>query len=396
MGHAVGQDSSGAQSCWLLKYCRDGKCGVGAYFLPLSFRWLTQTLQANVFDGDVTTEWISNPVISGPQWLEFDLRDQYLVTQFALVVDGTTNTPASVVLQWYYESGERWISVGLPVFLERVEGGQVFSITPTLSQHWRLRILSTYVNDQGTGLGQASICKLHVNGPSMRSTAHAIEFDIISDGKWHTYYIPIFESFQGTFSQLRFRPMLPGTGVVGQGWEIDFLHIAQAPRIDRVQGCIDRHFFSEKEFMLQMGTVRAENIDRLVDDVLLIHETWFPPAGSVDAAHSTTFNCPRSGGKEILIEGDNFGETYLPSVTVGDRECQVTHHVSQNAIMCLIPPGNGAVVDVQVSDSVLPGLFHSGERNCCFIVPSLRNVIMSSIHPTRFFSLKITLSSKTD
>ncbi len=173
--------------------------------------------------------------------------------------------------------------------------------------------------------------------------------------------------------------MLPGTGVMGQGWEIDFLHVAQAPRIDRVQGCIDRHYFSEKEFLLQMGTVMAENIDRLVDDVLLTHETWFPPAGSVDATHSTTFNCPRSGGKKILIEGDNFGENnYLPSVTVGNMECQVTHHVSQNAIMCLIPPGNESVVHVRVSDSILPGLFHSGKRNCCcfIVVPSLRHIII--------------------
>ncbi len=261
----------------------------------------TETLQANAFDGDVKTEWVSNPITSGPQWLEFDLRDPYLVTQFALVVDGTAHTPASVVLQWYFESSNRWISVGLPVFLERVEGEQTFSITPTLSQHWRLRILSTYENDQGTGLGQASIYELHIDGPSIRSTAHAIEFDIIGDGRWHTYYIPIFESFQGAFSQLRFRPMLPGTGITGQGWEIDFLHINQAPRIDRVQGCIDRHIFSEKEFALQMGTVGAENISRLVDDVLLIHETWFPPAGSVDATYSTTFNCPRTGGKEIFI-----------------------------------------------------------------------------------------------
>ncbi len=91
-------------------------------FLLLSFRWLTQTLQANVFVGDITTEWISNPAMSGPQWLEFDLRDPHLITQFSIVVDGTTHTPASVALQWYYESGERWISVGGPVFLERVEG----------------------------------------------------------------------------------------------------------------------------------------------------------------------------------------------------------------------------------------------------------------------------------
>ncbi len=272
------------------------------------------------------------------------------------------NTPASVVLQWYYVSGKRWISVGFPVFLERIEGEQTFSITPTLSQHWRLRILSTYENDQGTGLGQVSIQELCVDGPSMRSTAHAIEFDIIGDGKWHTYYIRIFESFQGTFSQLRFRPMLPGTGIIGQGWEIDFLHVAQAPRIDRVQGCIDRHYFSEREFTHQMGTLRTENIDQKLDGVLLIHETWFPPAGSVDASYSTTFNCPRSGGKEILIEGDNFGENYPPSVTVGGRECQITQNISQNAVMCLIPPGNETAVNVQVSDSVLPGLFHSGEK----------------------------------
>ncbi len=364
-------------------------------FLPLHPVVNTDALQANVFDGDVTTAWTSNPVISGPQWLEFDLSAPYVVTKFGLVVDGTVNTPASVVLQWYYVSGKRWISVGFPVFLERIEGEQSFSITPTLSQYWRLRILSTHENDQGTGLGQVVIQELRLDGP-MRSTAHAIEFNTIGDGKWHTYYVPIFESFQGTLSQLRFRPTLPGTGIVGQGWEIDFLHVAQTPRIDRVQGCIDRHYLSEREFIHQMGTLRAENIDQNVDGVLTIHETWFPPAGSVDATYSTTLNCPRSGGKEILIEGANFGENYPPRVTVGGRECLITQNVSQNAITCLIPPGNEIfLVNVQVSDSVLPGLFHSGEK--MFTISSLQNIKSISLpHNMLSFIKQCTLLRLTE
>ncbi|GBG89632.1 hypothetical protein CBR_g49422 [Chara braunii] len=70
---------------------------------------------------------------------------------------------------------------------------------------------------------------------------------------------------------------------------------------------------------------------------------------------------PRAGSKVVIIRGQNFGTTdSFPIAKIGGIPCQITRWISDDVIRCVVPPGQGVHLTVQVTrgqDQPKEGLF---------------------------------------
>ena len=67
------------------------------------------------------------------------------------------------------------------------------------------------------------------------------------DGRFHIYYVPLFNKHHGNITQLRVHPVIEYGGVSpgrGQSFQIDFIKIAKAPTIFKVEGCVNKYYNS--------------------------------------------------------------------------------------------------------------------------------------------------------
>ncbi|KAG5190278.1 hypothetical protein JKP88DRAFT_299373 [Tribonema minus] len=327
----------------------------------------------HVLDGNLKTGWDSGVVAPDGAWLSIDLGAAYPVDAIDIWAGGTIQDPARMRLLWALEGDEGddgdWRSAA-EFFPAMTDAAQHFDVPTQTARYWRLEVLATH------GAQSALLREVKLSGPPPQdSMAHAIDFAIIGDGAFHTYYIPVSETFSGLVTQLRVRPGIEGAAVPGGApaspapqlsdtFIIDWVRVARSPHVYRVRGCVDRYF---------PGTAAAANFtspsaplstdDWLINDSLAVGATHF---GIDNAAlpYATTYNCPRGGGYELSITGTNFGAAGAV-VTVGGRACAgVRHAAPQTQLTCTLPPAadaalllsNGTVA-VRVTSGLLPGLW---------------------------------------
>ena len=221
------------------------------------------------------------------------------------------------------------------------------------------------------------------------ATAHALDvpFAVIGDGRFRTYYVSLWEYYSGVVTQLRLHPAVADEGHersdephksspgLGQSFAVDWVRIAKAPTIQKVEGCIDKYFETphlgsgptEPGHFPGFMTTRADghfvhrgsgggvsNISMeeawTNDDRHVNRHTTFSRRS--DLAFATTFNCLRDGGERITITGINFGvfdsswsaeaetgDGFTATVTVRGRPCvDVVASIPQRQLTCTLPP----------------------------------------------------------
>ena len=255
-----------------------------------------------------------------------------------------------------------------------------------------------------------------------------LSFAMVADAAYHTYYVPIHAAYSGPITQLRVFPAVPlvagdvlTTPSVGHTLRLDWVRIAKAPTVWRVEGCtrlrsdparlaprppsgwpaaggaawsgaadaacvhsdgrtnatrMERHCnrgVGAKYFSASADAAAYIAAPNLADGTL--------PRPSIDALqYATAFNCLRRGGERVVITGINFGASGA-IVTIGGEPCRSVVHADpathadaarpERQLTCTLPPAlegaDGAHetgdarthVAVVVTNGVLPGLYDS-------------------------------------
>ena len=208
------------------------------------------------------------------------------------------------------------------------------------------------------------------DGEAESSTTSIIDvpFPIAGDGKWKTVHLPI-DAKSGNMTLVGLSLEATANGA----FHIDFLRIARRPLILRVSGCngeiySDSSSFVEREYPIATHQIQAN------DALFAERTTWLHRNSSLEFGQ--TFNCLRSGGETITLEGEQFGQggvigIGVPArVFIGGKPCvNVTHDVNhpQQILTCISPPMDqdlqksmGPLISpqsmVEVRNGALPGL----------------------------------------
>jgi hypothetical protein len=68
---------------------------------------------------------------------------------------------------------------------------QDFAVPQQAARYWRLEVLATH------GGAQAVLRGVQLFGPPPQARgAHSIDFAIVPDGAFHTYYVPVYKTFR--------------------------------------------------------------------------------------------------------------------------------------------------------------------------------------------------------
>lgn len=226
-------------------------------------------------------------------------------------------------------------------------------------------------------------------------------FPLYTDGKWHTYAIPIqsiryaVPTMGVIFTQLRLYPAIIRSSLSSSATSdnpalnsiensltqgtivIDYIRIVTAPTILKVEGC------SRVEFPVSLSSFTSSSINSpstasTVTDLLppnyvpMIRTNEYALnqyySSLVDALQRTnastdttlpyasTYNCGRYGGERIVISGVHFGKV-APRVLINGVPCTNVELLQDETIIsCISPPGNGIQVAVTVSNGIMPAL----------------------------------------
>ena len=187
------------------------------------------------------------------------------------------------------------------------------------------------------------------------SSAHRINFPIITDGNYRVYYIPLWEQVSGVVTRLRIYPAYHTTDrlhpKLGDAFSVDWIMVAVAPTVNRVTGCIDK-FFSSSDFSNAISSITATEIKTNG-----YHQTIQTSFLDSDMPFASTYNCLRRGGETITIVGENFAESDA-IVLINGVPCTDVIHLEPNVkIQCTLPPGEGSPSQVIVKNGKYNGLF---------------------------------------
>jgi hypothetical protein len=225
---------------------------------------------------------------------------------------------------------------------------------------------------------------------------HTVTFEIKADGRYNTYYVPLWHSFNGTIAQLRLYPatnIMPDEkpSILGHTFSIDWIKIAKAPTIRRVTGCIDQ-FYDASPAPVSTMTLGNDPVSSITttlhvnnDFHKFYHTNFFPMD---EKWYATTYNCVRTGGQRITLVGKNF-DVSNAEVFVGGVPCtSVVHTIPEVEVQCTLPPGVEAKADVTLVNGRLTGL-HDTVRHLSYAVPpdpppglSATNIATSSVDLT--------------
>jgi hypothetical protein len=228
--------------------------------------------------------------------------------------------------------------------------------------------------------------------------ALALDFEVFNDGEWHVYYAPLWQHYKGNITQLRLLPVVEtasaGQPSIGNTFSIDFIKIAKAPTIMKVEGCINRNWagptgtynatvghasvvhtrdFSglyNETHHLATNYVHTVHVDSVYNVPTLQYvQTIDSQTTRSDLPYSRTYNCLPEGGELITITGTNFGvwDGAADSVLIGGIPCRdVRMTVPEMQIQCITPAGlgldatkrsAGTDLPVRLTNGRLPGLY---------------------------------------
>ena len=220
-------------------------------------------------------------------------------------------------------------------------------------------------------------------------TFATVYFPVIGDGQWRTTYgtfqeqlnatTPLDRIFNGTLTQIRMYPatargstaeyMSSPPPIPGTSFHIDWIRLANSPVVTRVTGCNGETYsstrrFTELDFEVTQVT---EQINTFLD----YHRTaWKRRRGTTPSSTETTFarsyNCLRTGGERITIEGRHLGNGGVDGlgspaiVLIGQGPCTDVQHdpvTPQSKLTCTTPAmTNFEDSFVHVLNGKLPGL----------------------------------------
>jgi hypothetical protein len=223
-----------------------------------------------------------------------------------------------------------------------------------------------------------------------------IYFPVIGDGQWRVAYASfqtkdtetntLTRFFEETLQQIRLHPVVArnADSVDGKWIEspapslgtavlIDWIELMSAPVIERVTGCNGEQYHSTIDF----STWKEENYQLKASTTLintfLPHEKtlWERRHVSTDTTFARSYNCLRTGGETITLEGRHFGlggtspGTAAAQVFIGGNPCtDVLHDENepQSKLTCVTPVrtdgdySDEAMRDVVIRHGKLPGL----------------------------------------
>ena len=235
---------------------------------------------------------------------------------------------------------------------------------------WLVRKGNTsLVDDQQTLPVDNPVWQEYTNPVEEHNGVTKLDFDVQNDGIWHVYYVPLFTSFKGNITQLRLHPVVAdsatGPPTVGNTFSIDFIKIAKAPTIMKVEGCINQNF-QQPEWSydnihhLTKSVTHTVHIDSVKQvPTLQFVQTLDQQTTRDDMRYSKTYNCLPEGGELLTITGTNFGiwEGAVDSVLIGGQPCtDVKMIVSEQQITCVTPPGLQTEVTSTTEWSNEPGM----------------------------------------
>jgi len=166
-----------------------------------------------------------------------------------------------------------------------------------------------------------------------------IYYPVIGDGQWHTTYASFQTKVNGTLTrffdetlqQIRMHPVTQRDKDEGieaspapkaaTAFIVDWIEVVSAPAVERVTGCngeqyhstIDFSTWPEESFQLTQETLQ-------INDHLSHHKTlWERRAVSNPTTFGRVYNCLRTGGETITVEGRNFGELGAAHVFIGSN-----------------------------------------------------------------------------
>ncbi|CAM9353688.1 unnamed protein product [Discosporangium mesarthrocarpum] len=323
-------------------------------------------------DGDLYTLW--EAFSSSNEWVTVDLGSTRVIEAVRLQGIGGGSNPRNIRVQsGGTKAGEFHTVANLT--LTNSSGSQEFAIPASSSRFWRLYVIDTIGVDE-----PASLREVEFLGPLEATTTQPLDFDIFNDNSFHMYYVPIHLEFQGVLAQLRLRPGLEIEAVEGKtlgskapmcgdAFEIDWIRLARAPHVNRVEGCLDRAYPDPGP---QLGhSYAVSNVSasaKVVNGFLRVGRTEFWRAEGF--VYGTTHNCLRGGGQTITVSGSAFGEAGA-NVLVGGVPCSGVSHTAkleQTQLTCVLPPSlvpptevwmrDGSLETVTVSSGSMPGLQH--------------------------------------
>jgi hypothetical protein len=312
-------------------------------------------------------------------YIIFDLHDVRTITSLTIKTTGDENSPKRCLLQQSRTSGvgpfetvsiftlEKTTSVTTTNFnitnttngMDREILEQTISQFSGQARFWRLLVIDNY---GGPGVG---IREFKLDG--YNEEIAVVPFDVDNSGKYHNYYIPIFQHFQGNLLRMRLEFIHKKKEQITKQKEkrqyrealsIDFIRIVRAPRILRVTGCLDRYY---KTSALVDPQYNVTTVVTSINGQLPIRS--YTKNKMPSFSYASTYDCPTKGNVEIEVEGLNFGS--LARVFIGDGECIVKNfRVSAEqgrleTITCTIPPGIAGPSLVRVQNGILPGIFQS-------------------------------------
>ena len=191
--------------------------------------------------------------------------------------------------------------------------------------------------------GRFSLSVILDDGEVESSTTSIIDvpFPIAGDGNWKTVYVPIdAKSSNTTLVGLS----LETTPSHGGAFHIDFLRIARRPLIHRASGCSGVNYSDSGSFVHSEYPIATEQVQ--ANEALFAERIqWLHRNSSLEFGQ--TFNCLRSGGEIITLEGEHFGQGGVMGVGVpahvfiAGKPCvNVTHNVihPQQILTCISPP----------------------------------------------------------
>lgn len=209
-----------------------------------------------------------------------------------------------------------------------------------------------------------------------------VKFPVRSDGKYHLYAIPIISTRFAVptniteFTQLRVYPAIvsvengrlyPSKDAVYDGTIlVDYMRIATAPTILRVEGCspivaddsVIGKILQETDLLPPVTKPTVRRGYALNQYFSTIDNALLRINASVDSSlpFASTYNCARRGGDRIVISGIHFGSS-TPKVLIDHIPCtNVLFLNQQTSVSCITPPGHRKNVIVSLSNGDMPVL----------------------------------------
>ena len=216
-----------------------------------------------------------------------------------------------------------------------------------------------------------------------------IYYPIIGDGQWRTTYASfqvkedgiLDRTFDETLTQMRLYPATfreekdedgniissSVSPIIGNAFHVDWIRLVSSPVITRVTGCNGEKYASTFDFTT--NNFEVFGVEKTVNEYLHYFSTdWIRRRlNEFDTTFAKSYNCLRSGGELLTIEGRNFGlggvngKGAPAKIFIGSNPCtNVIHDEAspQSKLTCITPPmgDEWSDSDVIIKHGKLPGL----------------------------------------